>query len=567
MVARWSTGIVVMLVFMLRPCLPEARSLAQDEPVNAVTDPAGSTNKAGFAIPDWAHQTRWYQIIVPRFHNGDRLNDPSGTLPWPTTRPARGAPTTANPGAAGDQQYGGDLQGLQEKLSYLKDLGIKALYLTSIFHSRQAEQGSAVDLRHIDDALGVKDSLARLAEEKPDPKTWRFSASDRVFLGFLKEAHKEGFRVVVEAAFGEVQPMFGQGAKAEKHLFEITRRWMDPNGDDDPSDGVDGWVLSDPGQRPHTFWKRWRTHAKRINPEALLIGDIRGNAKPWLAGDQFDTAIDRDFASAVERFWGPTSEPYGLKRFFADLSAISRRHAHDIQLAAPVPLSGPDRGRLLSSLARRRTDAASEGAAGAPVTDPRSAPSRWRFAAMMQCFSPGAPMIYYGDEVGMYNTLGHSGRAPMWWVDPAGSASKLAVDQDDFTSLIQWLNRQRDICAPLRTGSFRTVLADEKRSLLAVARTLPGDEVILLINYGDAKHKVMLQAGKPGQLVGVLGPRLSARPRKERSKASTSPKDRRAIQRLGVGGSRRFVDAEGEIRLWLNPMTVRVVLIRDDPPW
>jgi glycosidase len=495
------------------------------------------------------------------------LNDPSGTLPWPATRPARGEPAAADADLADDQQYGGDLQGLQEKLPYLKDLGIKALYLTSIFHSRQGSKGSAVDLRHIDDALGVKDSLAKLAEEKPDPKTWKLSASDHLFLGFLKEAHKKGFHVVVEAAFGKVQPAFGEGANAEKHLLEITLRWMDPNGDNDPSDGVDGWVLSEPGRQPHAFWKRWRTHAKKINPEALLIGDIRGDARPWLAGDQFDTAINRDFASAVERFWGRRSEAYGLERFLADVTAISRRHAQNIQLAAPVPLSNSDMGRLLSALSRRRPDTANEGAAAAPATDPRSEPSRWRFAAMMQCFFPGAPMTYYGDEVGMYNTTGHFSRAPMWWEDSASGASKLAVYQNDFTSLIQWLNLRRDTYPPLQTGSFRAVLADEKRGLLAVGRTLPGYEVILLINYGDAKHKVMLQAGKPGQLVGVLGPRLGATPRKKRSKATPGPKDGRIIQPLGVGGSRRFVDAKGRIRLWLNPMSVRVVLVRDDPPW
>ena len=70
------------------------------------------------------------------------------------------------------------------------------------------------------------------------------------------------------------------------------------------------------------------------------------------------------------------------------------------------------------------------------------------------------------EEVGMYNTLGFSSRAAMWWGDIAGGVNRRDRYRGDFASLINWLNAQRELRTPLRSGLFRTVLADEKRGIL-----------------------------------------------------------------------------------------------------
>jgi 1,4-alpha-glucan branching enzyme len=194
-----------------------------------------------------------------------------------------------------------------------------------------------------------------------------------------------------------------------------------------------------------------------------------------------------------------------------------------------------------------------------PVGDPKAGPPRWRVASVLQFCFPGAPMIYYGDEMGMFQTKGHGSLAPMWWPDLPGSESMPSEYQYNFASLVQFLGIRRDVDRALRHGKFRSVLVDEERGLLAFARALPGEEVILLVNCGKKKQKVLLPAGKPGNVVGVLGPRLTAATR-------SNPGNDKLIRPLGVGGSRRVVDAQGQIRLWLNPMTVRLVLVRDQPP-
>jgi hypothetical protein len=89
--------------------------------------------------------------------------------------------------------------------------------------------------------------------------------------------------------------------------------------------------------------------------------------------------------------------------------------------------------------------------------------------------------------------------------------------------------------------------------------------VILVVNYGSAKQKVSLPAGKPGQLVALMSPQLKVPPKKGPGGSSIAP-DISKIMRLQVGGSRQFVNPEGSISLWVNPMSVRVVFVSDNEP-
>ena len=88
------------------------------------------------------------------------------------------------------------------------------------------------------------------------------------------------------AGFGEL-PAFRKndehGLASEslrEHIFAITRRWMDPDGDGDPSDGVDGWRLDVPEEVPMAFWVEWCALVRSINPEAYIVGgNLEGQAR------------------------------------------------------------------------------------------------------------------------------------------------------------------------------------------------------------------------------------------------------------------------------------------------
>ncbi len=169
-------------------------------------------------IPTWTRDARWYYVDVAKFRNGQASNDPQGVQPW-MARTKNLHPDDPEP------QYGGDLQGLQSRLPYLKGLEINALYLSGIFRR---------DMSHVRIEFGVKDSLSGRADVPLEPGKPGFNAGDRVFLNFLAAAHREGFRVVVRA------PAPPEAGLAESTYWANTCRWLDPNSDGNPSDGIDG---------------------------------------------------------------------------------------------------------------------------------------------------------------------------------------------------------------------------------------------------------------------------------------------------------------------------------------
>lgn len=516
---------------------------------------AASVKKMDRSVPAWARDARWYHVVVDRFRNGDPSNDPPNTSPWPTDRPTHAAAGQKGPADSNTKRYGGDLQGLQERLPYISALGFNAIYLASIFDPAPTGNADQVDLRHVDDALGVKGALTKLGGETDEPATWKRSASDRLFLEFITTAHNHGFHVVVEAAIGRAATGIGS-------LPGIARRWIDPDGDGDPQDGIDGWVIPDPEKLPHKVCESWRTHTKNINPNVLLVGDTRDEPRPWLCAGEFDVMMEYGVGQAIRRLLDGGERTCTLAQFVDEVSAANRRCAWAVRSAVPTPLSAPQGGRALSELSSRRSAKASETKPGTPESGVHAGRARWRLASVLQYFLLGAPAVYYGDEVGMVDTERDHGLAPMWWED----RSKPSDSRADFVSLIKWLNLRREVHAPLRYGQFRRVLLDEAHRVLAFSRSLPGDEVVLIMNYGPTKQKVILQVGKPGQLVGALSPVLDPTV-KAPPFVPKPPVEPGEIPPLLMGGSRQYVDSGGHIRLWVSPMSVRVALVREDAPW
>lgn len=504
-----------------------------------------SADKPDGRIPKWAQQARWYHVIVPVFHNGDPSNDPPGTVPWSSGWPSAAGTSADKAGISDAHNYGGDLLGLTKRLSYLKELGVNTLHLSAVFMVDQAGQPDVAHLRHVDDSVGVKGSYAKLAEETADPKTWKFSASDRAFLDVIKTAHKAGIRVVLDVAFDK--------NLANEHLTLVAQRWMDPDGDKDPSDGVDGWVVRDPQKAPHKFWKQWCKKIKKINPSVLLVCDVEGKPKSWLSGDEFDVAMDRRLARELTQFFMHPHKPTALTDFMKALTAIDKNGRLGATLATPRPLHVSSTSRMLNAL---------ESLPRPPAKPDMEAVARWRLATAVLGIFPGAPVILYGDEVGIRSLTGSSTPPPMWWKDLANAQPKPRAYRDDFASLVQWLNLRRDIHTPLRAGSFRVLMQDAGQEVFALIRSLPDDEAILVVNYGKDKRQLTLTAGKPGQLVGVLSPKFDQPARGQSSKKPSESKDRGGIIPLHLGGSRQYVDPGGRIHLRMDPMSIRMVIVR-----
>ncbi len=199
------------------------------------------SNKIPSMPPSWTMRANWYQIMVERFYNGDPSNDPTkdsiqgsypGVVPpsWTVTKWTQDWYQPDNYFSELDSErdfygnlidnfdaktalrrYGGDLQGVIQKLDYLKDLGVNAIYLNPINDSPSLHKYDARHWRHVDVHFGPDPEAdkALIAQEDPlDPSTWNMTSADRLFLELIKQAKERGFRVILDYSWNHTGIQF-----------------------------------------------------------------------------------------------------------------------------------------------------------------------------------------------------------------------------------------------------------------------------------------------------------------------------------------------------------------------
>ena len=223
--------------------------------------------------------------------------------------------------------HGGDIAGIIQRLPYLQDLGVNALYLNPVFESPSHHKYDSTTLHHVDPHFGPDpDGDGRLiaAELPEDPRTWVWTSADQLLLELIRKLHERDMRIICDGVFNHVglehwafrdvvekqeQSRFrdwfkikswhnaASGAKFEyeawrnhptlpelrqedghlavgprDYVYAITQRWMVPHGI--TADGIDGWRLDVPPWLPHGFGKDWRKRVKALNPQAYIVGEI-----------------------------------------------------------------------------------------------------------------------------------------------------------------------------------------------------------------------------------------------------------------------------------------------------
>ena len=495
--------------------------------------------------PDWAKHAVWYQIFPERFRNGDVSNDPEPVREWTSewTEPAEWE------GADGQtfweyyvyqRMYGGDLAGIEDQLDHLVELGVTAIYLNPIFQAAGPHKYNATDFRHVDTGLGAgEDYAAAVADEDLlDPSTWTWTPSDRLFLDFLRTCKSKGLRVVLDAvfnhvgvahpAFQDVQenreasryadwfqvrswepfeyvgwagfgdlPVFakeGDGLASEavkEHLFAVTRRWMDPDGDGDPADGIDGWRLDVPMELPAGFWEEWRALVKSINPDAFISGEIWHRADEWLGGKHFDAVMNYRFADPVVAWVGNLERKLSVSALDARLAELRLAYPDEATYALMNLVGSHDTDRIASMLLNRdrpydrsnQVQRRDDYDSGRPHDVHFQ---RQRLVALTQMTYVGAPMIYYGDEVGMWGADDPTNRKPMLWRDlePYANPEQNFIMEDHHAFYREAVGLRRAHAA-LRVGAFRTLVADDEQDLWVFERR-HGDELMLVaLNAGS----------------------------------------------------------------------------------
>lgn len=552
--------------------------------------------KVTTTVPAWVADAIFYQIFPERFANGDPQNDPTrDSLEGPAPESWQVSPWTGDWYARADweqeigpnfyengvfhRRYGGDLQGVIGKLDYLQQLGINAIYFNPVFFARSLHKYDGNTFHHIDPHFGPDPAgdLELMAKETSDPKTWHWTAADKLFLQLLREAHARGIRVIIDGVFNHSGRDFFAFADLRKrqadspykdwyvvqsfddpktpqnefryrgwwgveslpefanvndhqdlhpgpkqYVMDITRRWMDPDGNGDPSDGIDGWRLDVANEVPSGFWQDWHELVRDINPEAYTVAEVWDDASQFLAESRFTATMNYyGFAFPAKGFLVDDV----LTPSEAVLQLTGRRTAYDepMQQGLLNLMDSHDTDRLASMIVNSgRRPFEQPGRFDYDIgVSPRYVPEYdvrkptdaerriQRMVALLQMTYVGAPMIYYGTEAGMWGADDPCDRMPMVWqeltfdlqaADPLNrtrNPDAVAFDETLFGFYRAAIELRKQTPA-LRRGTIKFVRADDTARFLAFERADDKHTMLVGFNRGEKSYEweIPLQAGE-----------------------------------------------------------------------
>jgi cyclomaltodextrinase len=549
------------------------------------------------SVPAWAQDAIWYQIFVERFRNGDPANDPrpedmKGNIPpswsvtpwghdWYAPEPWLDECQSKNfYHCIQMRRFGGDLQGVLDKMDYIQALGVNAVYFNPLNDAPSLHKYDARHYRHIDRNFGpdpVADAILTSSETPGDPNTWQWTSADKLFLQVVGEFHKRGIRVILDYSWnhtgtdfwalndirekGELSPYsdwynilrYDDPATTEdefeyegwagykgmpvfnktiippddkempfegnlaseslkQHIFQVTQRWLDPNGDGDPSDGVDGFRLDVAGEIPMGFWREYREFVHSVNSEAYLVGEIWWlkwpdsllDPAPFLAGDQFDAVMNYRWYRAARALFAQPEDALKPSGFVEEMKALEAGIRKENQRAMMNVAASHDTERLSTSLFNKNKYKYQAKPGDDPEYKIHKPDARTRAEQqllLLQQFTwIGAPHIWNGDEAGMWGADDPDCRKPMVWDDlsyeverahfVAGKprpADTVRVDRE-LLSYYQSLTQLRRDHPVLARGDAEYLLADDDRMTLAYRRMGEEGEMIVAFNLSDKEQ-------------------------------------------------------------------------------
>ncbi len=503
------------------------------------------TAAASFKTPDWVQDAVFYQIFPDRFYNGNPDNDPEliETYKNKSERYQNIVPKwyqgikasenhQINPDNFTDHDpsihpksgwhvfYGGDLQGVEQKFNYLKKLGINAIYFNPVFEATANHRYNTAAYGKIDDNLAVKGD---------------FEASEEYFIDFIKNAHQNDIKIVLDAVFNHsgfeffafedvvekgkdseysdwfyiddypITTLYEQrtenkepnykgwagygnhpvlnldNPEVKEYIYQITEKWMDPDGDGDPEDGIDGWrldVANDVKVRHPEFWREWRNFVKKINPEAYITGEIWDNAAQYLQGAEFDAVMNYRFRDAALAFIA--EERIDARGFINRINEPNLDYPTQAVYSLQNLIDSHDTERFLYSSGGNK--------------------DKLKMAAALQFSYPGAPMIYYGTEVGLSGASDPDTRRTMLWEErPNGNQPDRELYQ--YYSKLAGIRKENEV---LRTAGVEFETIESEPKVVIIKRKDKNGKIYTVLNAADVTKNIQLEIENADQITELL---------------------------------------------------------------
>jgi glycosidase len=412
------------------------------------------------SVPDWVQDAIFYQIFPDRFANGNPDNDPPNVMKW-------GAPPTS----WGFQ--GGDLNGIVQKFDYLLDLGINAIYLNPIFQATSNHRYNTVDYYHIDPRLGKMEDFRRLIELAHQNQVriildGVFNHCGRGFFAFNDilenqeySPYRDWFHInhfPVEAyAWGGTTDYVGwwgmkslpkfntSNPRTRQYLLDVGRYWIEQ--------GTDGWRLDVPNEiNDDSFWEEFRDVIKRANPEAYLVGEIWNPDPRWVGERHFDGLMNYPIMDAIGGFLATQS--LDAAHFGEKVGGMLTLYPTENTFAMYTLLDSHDTERILTKMGNNL--------------------DKTCLAYLFQFAYPGAPAIYYGDEIGLVGGKDPGCRGAFLWEETRWNS--------ELHNFIKILVRLRKNHHALRRGDFVMLDLSDHPNCFAFARKAAGDKVLIIMN-------------------------------------------------------------------------------------
>jgi neopullulanase len=470
--------------------------------------------------PDWVQDAIFYQIFPDRFARSKK--NPASSLPF--------EPWDTPPSVHGFK--GGDLFGVTEKLDYLHNLGFNAIYLNPVFASASNHRYHTYDYYNVDPLLGGNDALKLL----------------------LVEAHQRGMKVILDGVFnhasrglwqfhhvletGAASPYLDwfhfdeERLRGKKHwgaypgtgelralkngegslkaigyqgwwnlpalpkfrtetpavrafLFDVAEFWI--------KFGIDGWRLDVPGEiNDDSFWQEFRRRVRALNGEAYIVGEIWHEASRWLQGDQFDAVMNYLFTAAALSFCAG-------KRL--DMSVVNQ--AGGLQgrvhpnMEAGAFASEIDRILHLYSPAVTRVNYNLLDSHDMPrfLTCAGGDKDSLKLAWLLMMTLPGAPSVYYGDEIGLEGQHDPDCRRSFPWDESKWDR--------DLLNYLRTAISLRKSHPSLRRGTFERLWAAD--GVYAFRRAHEGESLVVAVNAGDEARRIEVRVEARKKPMAIFG--------------------------------------------------------------
>lgn len=455
--------------------------------------------KSSYKTPDFAKGNIIYHVFVDRFNRADgvktkrkyRLHESFSESP---------EVVSADGKYYADDFFGGNFNGIREKLDYLEELGVGIIYLSPIFKAYSNHRYDTGDYLKVDELLGTEDDFKRL----------------------LNAAHEKGMKIILDGVFnhsgadslyfnkfGTYDSLGAYQSKSSPYYdWYYFKKFPDEYacwwGCDNVPDlnksnkdyralvfgkngvvekwqklGADGWRLDVVDELPIDFVNLLIKKIKSVNKDALVIGEVwedastkvsYGELRPYLLGDQLDGTMNYPFMNAIIAYVRD-----GDEKFFKDtVQSILENYPKETVYCLMNSLGTHDTVRIINALSDVRAHGWSKThklGYKLPDSEYEKAKKKLYLASVLQFTLPGIPSIFYGDEAGLQGFDDPINRRPYPW----GSEDK------EILAHYKKLGRIRRENRAVFSGGFN--MRDEN-GLVAYERTSGDDEILIAVNAG-----------------------------------------------------------------------------------